>query len=214
MPKRIGVFGGSFDPVHHGHLIIAEQFLSELSLDKVKFIPAKVSPFKQTYTPTLDKHRLEMLKLAIGAHPKFEVDPIEIQRGGVSYTIDTIKQLQSNDPDATWFLLVGADSLKDFKKWKTPEKLLHSVQLVVARRGGHPEPDWEQLSGLVSPEELQSIMQTRLDVPAVEISSSSIRERIERNRSIRYLVPAPVEVYIKEHQLYRPSSVTSAARPT
>lgn len=214
MPKRIGVFGGSFDPVHLGHLLIAEQFLSELSLDKVKFIPAKISPFKQTYTPTSDKHRLEMLKLAIGAHPKFEVDPIEIQRGGVSYTIDTIEQLQSNEPDATWFLLIGADSLKDFKKWKSPEQLLRTVKLVVANRGGHPEPDWQELGGIASPEEIQSIMQRRLDIPVVEISSTSIRERIEKNRSIRYLVPAPVEVYIQEHQLYRSPTLTSAGRPT
>jgi nicotinate-nucleotide adenylyltransferase len=212
--KRIGIFGGSFDPIHLGHLLIAEQFLSELSLDMVKFVPAKISPFKQGYTPTSDKHRLEMLKLAIGAHRSFEVDPIEIQRGGVSYTIDTVEQLQSAEPDATWFLLIGADSLRDFKKWKSPEKLLRCVQLVVARRGGCPEPDWKELQGLVSEQALRAIEQIRLDIPVVEISSSSIRKRIEQNRSIRYLVPAPVEVYIKEHQLYQPSSDTSAGRPT
>ncbi|MFM9065320.1 MAG: nicotinate-nicotinamide nucleotide adenylyltransferase, partial [Pirellula sp.] len=89
--KRIGIFGGSFDPIHLGHLLTAEQFRDELSLDLVKFIPAKISPFKLNYTPTADKHRLEMLKLALGAHPNFEIDPIEIQRGGVSYTIDTVE---------------------------------------------------------------------------------------------------------------------------
>jgi nicotinate-nucleotide adenylyltransferase len=212
--KRIGIFGGSFDPIHFGHLLTAEQFFSELSLDQVKFIPAKVSPFKLNYTPTADKHRLEMIKLAIGAHPNFEVDPIEIQRGGVSYTIDTVEQLQNNQPDAEWFLLIGADSLKDFKKWKSPEKLLETVQLVVARRGGCPEPDWQELVGLVSPERLLRIQQIRLDIPVMEISSTEVRKRIEKNRSIRYLVPAPVEVYIQEHQLYRPSTDTSAGRPT
>jgi nicotinate-nucleotide adenylyltransferase len=216
--KRIGIFGGSFDPIHLGHLLMAEQFLSELSLDTVKFIPAKISPFKLNYTPTADKHRLEMLKLAIGAHPNFEIDPIEIQRGGVSYTIDTVEQLQSNQPDATWFLLIGADSLKDFKKWKSPEKLLRSVQLVVARRGGCPEPDWKELDGLASEETLRAIQQIRLDIPVMEISSTAVRQRIETKRSIRYLVPAPVEVYIQEHQLYLPPeaspSETSAGRPT
>ena len=216
--KRIGIFGGSFDPIHLGHLLMAEQFRSELSLDTVKFIPAKISPFKLNYTPTADKHRLEMLKLAIGAHPNFEIDPIEIQRGGVSYTIDTVEQLQSNQPDATWFLLIGADSLKDFKKWKSPEKLLRSVQLVVARRGGCPEPDWKELDGLASEENLRAIQQIRLDIPVMEISSTAVRQRIETKRSIRYLVPAPVEVYIQEHQLYLPPeaspSETSAGRPT
>lgn len=216
--KRIGIFGGSFDPIHLGHLLMAEQFRSELSLDTVKFIPAKISPFKLNYTPTADKHRLEMLKLAIGAHPNFEIDPIEIQRGGVSYTIDTVEQLQSNQPDATWFLLIGADSLKDFKKWKSPEKLLRSVQLVVARRGGCPEPDWKELDGLASEETLRAIEQIRLDIPVMEISSTAVRQRIETKRSIRYLVPAPVEVYIQEHQLYLPPeaspSETSAGRPT
>ncbi|MFM2012718.1 MAG: Nicotinate-nucleotide adenylyltransferase [Planctomycetota bacterium] len=216
--KRIGIFGGSFDPIHLGHLLMAEQFRSELSLDTVKFIPAKISPFKLNYTPTADKHRLEMLKLAIGAHPNFEIDPIEIQRGGVSYTIDTVEQLQSNQPDATWFLLIGADSLKDFKKWKSPEKLLQSVQLVVARRGGCPEPDWKELDGLASEETLRAIQQIRLDIPVMEISSTVVRQRIETKRSIRYLVPAPVEVYIQEHQLYLPPeaspSETSAGRPT
>ena len=212
--KRIGIFGGSFDPIHLGHLLTAEQFRDELSLDLVKFIPAKISPFKLNYTPTADKHRLEMLKLALGAHTNFEVDPIEIQRGGVSYTIDTVEQLQSNVPDATWFLLIGADSLKDFKKWKSPEKLLRCVQLVVARRGGCPEPDWKELDGLAPEDTLQTIRKIRLDIPVVEISSSAIRRRIEARRSIRYLLPSPVEVYIQEHQLYLPSTETSAGRPT
>jgi len=212
--RRIGIFGGSFDPIHLGHLLTAEQFFSELSLDIVKFVPAKISPFKRDYTPTTDKHRLEMLKLAIGAHENFEVDPIEIQRGGVSYTIDTVEELQRNEPDATWFMLIGADSLKDFRKWKSPDRLLSLVQMVVARRGGCPEPDWKELEGLAPRETLDSIQQMRLDIPVMEISSTSVRKRIEQNRTIRYLVPAPVEVYIREHQLYQRSTETSAGRPT
>jgi len=155
-----------------------------------------------------------MLKLAIGAHPKLQVDEIELQRGGVSYTIDTVVELQRNEPDATWYLLIGADSLKDFKKWKSPNELLNAVQLVVARRGGCPEPDWSELAGLAPPDRLLDIEKLRLDIPVVEISSTSIRQKIEQNRSIRYLVPAPVEVYIQEHRLYQRSTDTSAARPT
>jgi nicotinate-nucleotide adenylyltransferase len=213
--RRVGIFGGSFDPIHIGHLLIAEQFAQDLKLDKVKFIPAKVSPFKVGYEPTSDKHRLEMLKLAIGANPKFEVDPIELNRGGVSYTIDTVRALQQTGtpnengsvnqigPDVQYYLLVGADSLKDFKKWKSPAELLRSVSLVVARRGGEPEPRWEELDGIVSAEEIAQIQSRKLDLPAVEVSSSDLRRRIEQGRSIRYLLPSAVEVYIKEHGLYQ-----------
>lgn len=213
--RRVGIFGGSFDPIHIGHLLIAEQFAQDLKLDKVKFIPAKVSPFKVGYEPTSDKHRLEMLKLAIGANPKFEVDPIELNRGGVSYTIDTVRALQQTGTanengsvnqiglDVQYYLLVGADSLKDFKKWKSPAELLRSVSLVVARRGGEPEPRWEELDGIVSAEEIAQIQSRQLDLPAVEVSSSDLRRRIEQGRSIRYLLPSAVEVYIKEHGLYQ-----------
>ena len=204
--RRIGIYGGSFDPIHLGHLLIAEQFLNDMQLDVVRFIPTKISPFKQGYTPTSDKHRLEMLKLAIGAHPRFELDPIEIERGGVSYTIDTVKAYQETEPTAQLYLLIGADSLKDFRKWKSPETLLDLVQLVVARRGGMPEPDWRELEGLLSKERLEASQQLKLDVPAIEISSKDVRKRLEEGRTIRYLVPAPVEVYIREHQLYRPGA--------
>lgn len=200
--RRIGIFGGSFDPVHLGHLLIAEQFAQDMKLDVVKFIPAKVSPFKLSYTPTSDKHRLEMLRLAVGSNKRFEVDSLELERGGVSYTIDTVASLRSVEPDAEYYMLIGADSLKDFKKWKSPEELLRSVSLVVARRGGEAPPEWSELSGLAIPEVLSGIQERVLDLPAMEISSTDIRRRVERGRSIRYLVPSGVEVYIHSHGLY------------
>lgn len=200
--RRIGIFGGSFDPVHLGHLLIAEQFAQDMKLDVVKFIPAKVSPFKLSYTPTSDKHRLEMLRLAVGSNERFEVDSLELDRGGVSYTIDTVASLRSVEPDAEYYMLIGADSLKDFKKWKSPEELLRSVSLVVARRGGEAPPEWSELSGLAIPEVLSGIQERVLDLPAMEISSTDIRRRVERGRSIRYLVPSGVEVYIHSHGLY------------
>jgi len=201
--RRIGIFGGSFDPVHQGHLLIAEQFAEDMKLDLVKFIPAKVSPFKLGYTPTSDKHRLEMLRLAVGSNPRFEVDALELNRGGVSYTIDTVNELRGVEPDAEYYMLIGADSLKDFKKWKSPEELLVSVSLVVARRGGEAPPQWSELSGLASPEVIEGIQKRALDLPAMELSSTDIRRRVERGRSIRYLVPSAVEVYIDSHGLYR-----------
>lgn len=200
--RRIGIFGGSFDPVHQGHLLIAEQFAEDMKLDLVKFIPAKVSPFKLGYTPTSDKHRLEMLRLAVGSNPRFEVDPLELERGGVSYTIDTVTALRGVEPDAEYYMLIGADSLKDFKKWKSPEELLVSVSLVVARRGGEAPPQWSELSGLASREVLEGIQKRALDLPAMELSSTDIRRRVAQRRSIRYLVPSSVEVYIHSHGLY------------
>lgn len=203
--RRIGIFGGSFDPVHQGHLLIAEQFAEDMRLDVVKFIPAKISPFKLGYTPTSDKHRLEMLRLAIGSNKRFEVDSLELDRGGVSYTIDTVATLRGVEPDAEYYMLIGADSLRDFKKWKSPEELLVSVSLVVARRGGDAPPQWSELSGLATPEVLEGIQERVLDLPAMEVSSTDIRRRVEQGRSIRYLVPSGVEVYIHSHGLYGPT---------
>lgn len=200
--RRIGIFGGSFDPVHQGHLLIAEQFAEDMKLDLVKFIPAKVSPFKLGYTQTSDKHRLEMLRLAVGSNPRFEVDALELDRGGVSYTIDTVNALRGVEPDAEYYMLIGADSLKDFKKWKSPEELLVSVSLVVARRGGEAPPQWSELSGLASREVIEGIQKRALDLPAMELSSTDIRRRVAQRRSIRYLVPSSVEVYIHSHGLY------------
>jgi nicotinate-nucleotide adenylyltransferase len=203
MSQRIGIFGGSFDPLHVGHLIIAEQFREGLRLDQVRFLPAKVSPFKQEQLPTTDKQRIEMLRLAIGAHPAFAIDDSEIRRGGVSYSIDTVRELQTQILGAEWFMLIGADSLTDFAKWKEPGELLDRVQLVVARRGGHGEIAWDALRGLTTPANIERIRSTAIDVPAMEIASRDIRHRVQHGRSIRYLVPASVEAYIREHKLWQ-----------
>lgn len=203
MSQRIGIFGGSFDPVHVGHLIIAEQFREGLRLDQLRFLPAKVSPFKQEQLPTTDKQRIEMLRLAIGAHPAFAIDDSEIRRGGVSYSIDTVRELQTQILGAEWFMLIGADSLTDFAKWKEPSELLDRVQLVVARRGGHGEIAWDALRGLTAPANIERIRSTAIDVPAIEIASRDIRHRVQHGRSIRYLVPASVEAYIREHKLWQ-----------
>ncbi|MFN7732901.1 MAG: nicotinate-nucleotide adenylyltransferase [Pirellula sp.] len=211
MGQRIGIFGGSFDPVHVGHLIIAEQFREGMRLDQVRFIPTKVSPFKQEQLPTTDKQRLEMLRLAIGAHPGFAIDESEIRRGGVSYSIETIRELQTQISEAEWFLLIGADSLTDFAKWKEPSELLDRVHLVVVRRGGHGEIAWDALKGLTTPANIARIRSTAIDVPAMEIASRDIRQRVQHGRSIRYLVPASVEAYIREHKLWQsPESVQPA----
>lgn len=200
---RIGIFGGSFDPIHYGHLIIAERFREAMQLQEVRFVPAKVSPFKTDQQPTSDKQRLEMLRLAIGAHPQFRIDDCELRRGGISYSIDTLREMQSADGQAEWFLLIGADSLRDFGRWKAPAEILGRAALVVARRGGEPEPEWSILSSLIEPSGVESIRARALDLPAIEISSSDIRARVRKGQSIRYLLPPAVESYIREQQLWQ-----------
>jgi len=147
-----------------------------------------------------------MIRLAIGANPSFSIDESEIRRGGVSYTIDTVRAMQESEPHSDFYLLIGADSLVDLKKWREPSDLLSRVQLVVARRGGMPEPDWTSLTGIATPLQIETIQRIRLDVPSIEIASRDIQRRVREGRSIRYLVPAAVEAYAKEHRLWLPAS--------
>ena len=118
--KRIGVYGGSFDPVHMGHLLLAEYCRVECKLDQVQFVPASVSPHKTEDAPASGKDRVEMLQLAIGGNSAFELNDLELQRGGVSYTVDTVTQIQQQHEDAELFLMMGADSLVDFPSWRDP----------------------------------------------------------------------------------------------
>jgi nicotinate-nucleotide adenylyltransferase len=126
-----------------------------------------------------------------------------LRRGGVSYSIDTLREMQSANQHAEWFLLIGADSLRDFERWKDPAEILGRAALVVARRGGEPEPDWSSLSKLIEPTGVEAIRARRLDLPAIEISSSDIRKRVQTGRSIRYLLPPAVETYIREQHLWQ-----------
>ncbi len=201
--RRIGIYGGSFDPIHLGHLLLAESCREQLQLDEVRFIPAHVSPFKLEQRPSEDKQRLEMLELAIAGHEAFIVDRREIDRGGVSYTIDTLKSLQAEFPASEIFLLMGADSLVDFLKWKEPVEICKLAWISVVERGGHREIAWEILQGLLSPERFQQTMELRVQMPIVEISSTDIRQRAASGKSLRFRTPRAVEQYIQFHQLYR-----------
>ena len=133
---RIGVFGGSFDPVHLGHLILAENCRQQANLDQVLFIPCAMSPHKRDGAHGTDRQRLEMLDLAIGGHRDFVRSDMEIKRGGVSYTIDTLRELEESQPDNEWFFLMGADSLESFSSWKEPDEILETGQAVRGRSSG------------------------------------------------------------------------------
>ncbi len=200
---RIGIYGGSFDPVHTGHLLVAETVRDQLKLDKVLWIPAFQSPLKPDGKPTDSKDRIEMLKLAIGGHPQFEIDTREIERGGLSYTVDTIRSLQADQPGHAWFLIMGADSLIDLERWKEPTELCRLTIPVVVARGGMQPPDFNHFAKFVPKERLAIIQDHRITMPELEISSRDLRKRIAQGQSIRYQVPASVEAYIHSKQLYR-----------
>lgn len=200
---RIGIYGGSFDPIHIGHLLVAEMVREQVGLDKILFIPAFQSPLKLDYPPIGGRSRLEMLQLAIGGNPYFEVDDRELIRGGTSYTIDTLRELHSEKPDAEWFLLMGADSLVDLVRWKEPESLCRLAVPIVVARGGLPPPDLDSLRQFVDTNRMAMIERYVVNMPQLEISSRDLRNRILNQRSIRYQVPSSVEAYIRANELYR-----------
>ena len=190
---RICLFGGTFDPPHIGHLLIAQTVCEAEHFDKILFIPANKPPHKRVNTSLED--RLAMLNIAVEGNPNFEISDVEIRRGGVSYTIDTVKMVkeeidQENDKI---FYLIGSDSLMDFHNWKGPREILDECQVVVAIRPGF------------RPSDIPAWILHRIqfaNIPRFEISSTNIRHRWVENKTIRYMVTLPVWEYIHEQNLY------------
>jgi nicotinate-nucleotide adenylyltransferase len=203
---RLGIFGGSFDPVHLGHLLLAETCREQCRLDQVWFLPTAVAPHKQGQPTAPAKDRLTMLELALAGHSALVVSALEIDRGGVSYTVETLEEVQRQEPDAELFLLMGADSLADLPTWHRTDAICRLALPVVVRRPGSPEPDFEVLAGLVTGPRREEIRGNQVESPLIDISSSDIRERIASGRSIRYRVPRAVEKYIETNGLYRPAA--------
>ena len=198
---RIGVFGGSFDPVHLGHLILAENCRQQANLDQVLFIPCAMSPHKRDGAHGTDRQRLEMLDLAIGGHRDFVRSDMEIKRGGVSYTIDTLRELEESQPDNEWFFLMGADSLESFSSWKEPDEILKLAKPIVVGRPGS-EIDLGSLEKNSSADYVKSLRDLSVESPLIEISSSNIRQRVAESKSIRFLVPRSIEQYIVTQKMY------------
>lgn len=203
MSRRIGIFGGSFDPVHLGHLWIAEAAREQLSLDEVRWIPAATSPLKPDGPVATDEQRLQMVRLAVSGNAPFVVDDREIARGEVSYTVDTIAEIQSEQPDDEYFLIVGSDSLATFDRWHQPSRLLELATLAVLGRGGDAEIDFSILHDLCSNDRLQSIKNSVVSMPLIEVSSTDLRRRILDGKSVRYQIPAAVEAFIRSEKPYR-----------
>ncbi len=199
---KLGIFGGSFDPVHFGHLLLADLALEAAQLDQILFVPADISPLKPDGPTATDRQRLEMLQLALGGNDKFELSRMEIDREGVSYTVDTLESLHHEQPDNELFLLVGADSLESFGKWKNIQRICElAIPLVAARQGSNA--DLNQLAPFVTPERLAEIEQYAFEFPAIEISSTQLRQRVANDESIRYRMPRSVECYLQNAKIYQ-----------
>jgi nicotinate-nucleotide adenylyltransferase len=187
--KRIGLFGGTFDPPHIGHLIIAETAWEQLGLEKIYFVPAYIPPHKRGKKCTPVSHRLAMIQLALKGNRHFDMLDCEIKRRGVSYTIDTLRDIKEQYCDDDLFFILGSDNLQQFNTWKKPDEIVKLAHLVVYERPNIPIP--RKYSSAI-----------RLNGPLLDISSTDIRAKAMEQRSIRYLVPKAVEQYILKHRLY------------
>ena len=200
---RVGVFGGSFDPVHMGHLGVAEEARERFGLDRVVFVPAAQPPHKGTKTLAAAADRLQMLRLAVMGNPHFLVSDIEMRREGPSYTIDTLDEIQRIYPEYQAYFIVGADSLADLHTWHRAEELVREYDFIVIGRPGAPGLSKEDLARSFGRGIAQKIDDGFLRSAVFDISATEIRTRIGEGRSIRYIVAAAVERYILRNGLYR-----------
>ncbi len=203
---KLGIFGGSFDPVHYGHLLLAESCREQLNLDKVFFVPAGIPPHKRETRLTPAVHRLAMLELAIAGEADFEICRYEIDRSEISYTVDTLRWFRGQFPEAELYLLVGADMLNDLPNWREAAEICRLAVPVGVRRGGTAPPAPERLLPLLSAERLEQFKKTHVDMPLIALSASEIRRRVQQGQSIRFRVPKAVEQYILHQGLYRNSA--------
>jgi nicotinate-nucleotide adenylyltransferase len=200
---RIGIFGGTFDPPHYGHLIVAEQAREQAALDQVWFVLSARPPHKVDRPITPFDRRSEMLALALaGQEDKYRVETIERDRPGLSYTADTLDALAQQHPNNDWFLILGADSIKDLPGWHDPQRILSKATILVAARSGHSIWTAADVAAGVgmNPKDVRLSV---IDVPLIDISSRDIRRRVAEGRSLLFQLPRAVEVYIREKRLYQ-----------
>ena len=187
--KKIAIYGGTFDPIHHAHLILAREAIETLGLEKVILVPAAISPLKKADPVASGEIRLAMLRAAIKGEPEFEVDECELQRPAPSYTIDTVEEIRQRECDATLYCLIGEDNVEQLPRWHRFAELEKMVRFAVLDRTGKQPSHSYQLVHR-----------------SIDISATEIRRRVGQNESIRYLVPESVEEIIKREKLYREQS--------
>ncbi len=204
---RIGVFGGSFDPVHIGHLLAAECCREQAGLDRVLFVPTAIQPHKQQRQTTAGQHRLEMLALATGGHDAFAVSGDELERGGVSYTVDTLEQLKARHPGDELLLILGPDAFLSLPTWREPRRIIDLAEILAVERESLDDLDGTAsraaLEPLLGRDRLDRVIAERVRLPAIGIRASDLRAAVAAGTSIRYRTPRAVEHYIATHRLYR-----------
>ena len=197
---KSGVLGGTFDPIHNGHLAVAEEVRRRLGLDEVIFVPAGKPWLRMTAPLSAATYRVRMVRLAIAGRPYCKLSLVEIERAGPSYTVDTVNRLRAQlDSGDELFFILGWDNLAELPRWHEPRQLVRACSLVAVPRPGYDLPDLKPLEALVPGLAASLIL---LDAPLVDISASLVRERVSRGLSIRQLIPGPVADYIEEHGLY------------
>jgi len=204
---RLGLFGGTFDPVHFGHLLLAEQCREQCGLDEVWFLPAGAPPHKRDTIISDGRNRAEMLELAIAGHRAFAVNRMELERAGTTFTIETLRHLHEEDPSRELYFIVGADSLADLPTWREPRQIARLATIVAVNRGINSAVENTRHAQLSAVREaLGTVVADRVrfvTMPGIGLSATDIRRRVRADSSIRYMTPRAVEQYIAEHRLYR-----------
>ena len=197
---RIGIFGGTFDPVHNAHIVVAQKFIEQFRLEKCIVHPANISPFKVDTKPKIEnEHRLKLLELAFENMPEISIDQYELLKGGVSFTIEFVEHLNDLYPNAKFYLLIGTDQAVHFHLWKDYQRITEFVTVVFENR--NQELSEEEIAELISQYPVTRKPE-RLNVPAIDISSSMIRDKFQNNESVVDFLPPKVLEYIKENKLY------------
>ncbi len=197
---KVGVLGGTFDPIHTAHLVMADEVRVRLNLDEILFVPAGEPWLKTAHFISLAEHRVQMVRLAIKGRPHFKLSTVEVERAGPSYTVDTIAELrQQLSIEDDIFFILGWDSVAGLPQWREPARLIEMCYLVAVPRPGYSAPDLPALESLIPGISERLVI---MDKPEIDISSSAVRERVARGLAIRHLVPEAVVRYIKRHKLY------------
>jgi nicotinate-nucleotide adenylyltransferase len=199
--KKIGIMGGTFDPIHIGHLMLAEQAYDKFELDKVLIMPSGNPPHKDNAVSALSKHRVQMARLAIESNKHFELSLIEVERSGYTYTYETLEDLKKENPDVEYYFIIGADSLLDFDKWKEPKKICEDSTILVATRYNLSSIELKRQIDDVANKYNAKIYS--LETPNIDISSKLIRTLVSTGKSIKYYVSNDVERYIYKNNLYK-----------
>lgn len=198
---KLGIFGGTFDPVHYGHLIVADCSREELRLDEVRFVPAASPPHKPGVKITDGHARADMLVLALSGYPEFKVDRRELKRQGPSFTVDTLAEFANEFPNAELHLIIGADSLRDFLTWRQPDRIAELARIVACNRPGVAPISAEQIEAWVGPSIASLVIPVQ--IPGTDLSATDLRQRARTGQSLRFRTPRAVEAFLTQHKLYQ-----------